>query len=87
MSVKRPMPPIEIESLECPVCAEYYDIETRRPLTCKSCGNSMCQCCVNAIKKNNNACPFCKTEVDCPLPVNRALLNMLEGSVDAITTV
>jgi len=55
-------------SLECPCCAEAYDVDARAPFMLPACGHTYCRMCVLALQEGRgtctpNVCYQCRTEV------------------------
>lgn len=49
--------------MECPVCFESWNADSRVPMVLK-CGHSLClECCIDNVKVNKLTCPQCLTEI------------------------
>jgi hypothetical protein len=50
--------------MECKICFEHFNTLLRRPITLMLCGHTVCQQCVNELKKQQNKlCPTCRKEI------------------------
>ena len=51
--------------MECKICFEHFNTSLRKPITLMFCGHSICQQCLNELKKQHEKllCPACRKEV------------------------
>lgn len=82
-----PYDAIQVSSITCPVCFDYFDSHILKPLILPKCGHTVCYSCLKKIIKTSSIakCPVCRknnpTELS-RLPVNYALLEFSQPKTD-----
>ena len=61
--------------MECKLCFEPYDTDSRKPMNLHPCNHTYCKQCLDQL--NRNECPNCRTEIN-DKRVNYALVEVIE---------